>query len=68
MKDSSYKKEVIMSLARYSILSNTYYYYCVYRQGEEVVFDIALSLSVHHSINEWELYMRHLDWLLTESG
>lgn len=39
-----------------------------YRQGQAPVFQIALSLCHHHNIEDWNLYMSHLDWLLTESG
>ncbi|XP_019858990.1 PREDICTED: neuroblastoma-amplified sequence-like [Amphimedon queenslandica] len=53
MKNLLYKKETIISLAR---------------QGKEAVFDIALSLSAFHSVDKWELYIRHLDWLLTDSS
>ena len=68
--DSSYKKEAILSLARleYSPVYNIGAFTNYYRQGQAPVFQIALSLCHHHNIEDWNLYMSHLDWLLTESG
>ena len=72
MKNLSYKKETIISLARYLHVDYIIHFLfdVLFLHTDKVkrqFFDIALSLSTFHSVDKWELYIRHFDWLLTDS-
>ena len=32
------------------------------------VLKISVSLACRHEVSKWDVFMAHLDWLLTESG